>query len=127
MEIPASLITIPSTKVTMMKTVTDTQELNQLIENDAVFILFGGKSCAVCNSLKPKLETIILQRLPKMQLAYVDCELSPDICAQHSVFTLPVVKTYIEGMLIAEDSRAFGIEPLIQKIERSYSMWCEQS
>ena len=108
-----------------MHTITDTGQLNQLKNNGAVFILFGGQSCAVCSSLKPKLDSIIMQRLPKMSTVYIDCELSPDICAQHSVFSLPVVKAYIEGMLIAEESGSFSIEPLIQKIERSYSIWSE--
>lgn len=60
-----------------------------------------------------------------MNAVYVDCELSPDICAQHSVFSLPAVKAYIEGILIAEDSKSFGIETLVQKIERSYKIWTE--
>ena len=74
-----------------MQTITDIEQLNQLKTNGALFILFGGESCAVCKSLKLKLEPIILQRLPKMNSIYIDCELSPDICAQHSVFSLPVV------------------------------------
>lgn len=108
-----------------MQTMTDSEKLNRLKTNGALFILFGGESCAVCKSLKPKLESIILSRLPKMDTAYIDCELSPDICAQHSVFSLPVVKVYIEGMLIAEAARSFSIELLIEKIERSYAMWSE--
>ena len=108
-----------------MQTIIDIEQLNQLKTNGAIFILFGSDSCAVCKSLRPKLESVILQRLPEMSSAYIDCELSPDICAEHSVFTLPAVKVYIEGMLIAEESRSFGIEPLIKKIERSYSMWKE--
>jgi len=108
-----------------MQTITDIEQLNHLKKNGTLFILFGGESCGVCKSLKPKLESIIEQRLPKMNSAYIDCELSPDICAEHSVFSLPVVKAYIEGMLIAEESRSFAIEPLIKQIERSYAMWSE--
>ena len=88
-----------------MQTITDIEQLNQLKTKGALFILFGGESCAVCKSLKPKLETIILNRLPKMHSVYIDCELSPDICAQHSIFSLPVVMAYIEGMLIAEEAK----------------------
>jgi len=106
-----------------MQTITDAEQLNQLKANGAVFILFGGESCAVCKSLKPKLDSVISQRLPRMQSVYIDCGLSPDICAQYGVFSLPVVKSYIEGMLLAEDSGSFSIEPLMQKIERSYSIW----
>jgi thioredoxin-like negative regulator of GroEL len=112
-------------KKSNMRTVTDIEQLHQLKANGAIFIFFGGESCAVCKSLRPKIESVILHRLPKMRSVYIDCELSPDICAQHSVFTLPAVKAYIEGMLVAEDSRSLSVELLVQKIERSYTIWSE--
>jgi hypothetical protein len=39
------------------------------------------------------------------------------------VFSLPAVKVYIDGMLIAEDARAFSPGELMQRIERPYAMW----
>ena len=108
-----------------MHTIADLEQLNHLKNDGALFILFGGEFCAVCNNLKPKLDAIVMQRLPEMTTVYIDCEKSPDICAQHSVFSLPAVKAYIQGKLIAEASKSFGIEPLINKIERSYQIWSE--
>lgn len=106
-----------------MQNITDINLLNQMKSNGALFILFGGEHCAVCQTLQPQLESILEQQLPDMRPVYVDCNKSPDICAQHSVFSLPVVKAYIDGMIIAEESGAFGIKQLVQKIERPYRMW----
>ena len=109
-----------------MKQVTNLEQLLKLKNEDAVFILFGGEHCNVCHALKPKLRDLINARFPQLQTLYVDCEKSPEICAQFSVFSLPTVKVYIEGMLISEESGSFGLNELTQSIERSYSFWAEQ-
>ena len=106
-----------------MNPITDIELLEQMKSDEAVFILFGGEHCGVCQSLKPELTSMLEQRFPDMQAVYVDCEKSPEICAQHSVFTLPVVKAYIDGMKVAEFGRSFSIKQLAQAIERPYAMW----
>lgn len=106
-----------------MKNITDINLLNQMKADGAVFILFGGSHCAVCQSIRPQLTSILKQQFADMQAVYIDCEKSPEICAQHSVFSLPVVRAYIEGMKIAEEVGAFSITQLIQSIERPYTMW----
>ena len=108
-----------------MLQITDIDLLIQMKTNGALFILFGGEHCAICQSLRPRLTAMLEQQFPDMQAVYVDCEKSPDICAQHSVFSLPVVKVYIDGMKIAEDARAFSIKQLAKTIERPYVMWKE--
>ncbi|MDH5392454.1 MAG: thioredoxin family protein [Gammaproteobacteria bacterium] len=109
-----------------MQYITDIKQLNDLKSNTAVLILFGARQCAVCQSIRPKLTTMLAQQFPQMQGVYVDCETSADICAQHSVFSLPVVSVYIETMKIAEEVRAFSIKQLAQTIERPYEMWKNQ-
>lgn len=106
-----------------MQHITDIKFLNEIKTNGAVFILFGGEHCSVCQSIHPQLNLMLEQQFPDIQGVYVDCEISPDICAQHSVFTLPVVKAYIDGNKIAEQARVFSLKQLAQTIERPYSMW----
>ena len=88
-------------------------------------ILFGGESCAVCNVLSPKLDAEIRRRFPDLKYVYINCNNAPEICAQHTVFSLPVVKVFIEGMQVAEENGAFAIEQLMRKIERPYSLWID--
>jgi len=109
-----------------MQHLTDISLLDDIKSNDAVLILFGGKHCGICQSIRPQLTTMLEQRFPDMQGIYIDCELSAEICAQHNVFSLPVVKAYIDGMKIAEEMKAFSILQLAQTIERPYSMWKNQ-
>ena len=108
-----------------MHEITDIEKLVKLKASGAVFILFGGKQCNVCHALRPQLENMLESHYPDITLAYIDCEVSPDICAQHSVFTLPVVQFYIEGMKITEFARSFSIEQLRQSMHRSYTIWQE--
>ena len=83
-----------------MQTITELDILEQMKAKGAVFILFGGEHCNVCHALRPQLISLLDRHFPRMRAVYVDCEISPEICAQHSVFSLPVVKVYIDGMLI---------------------------
>ena len=110
-----------------MLNITDLEVLQQMKAGGALFILFGGEHCNVCQTLRPQLVAMLEQHFPQMQRVYIDCEKSPGICAQHSVFSLPAVKVYIEGMLAAEDARAFSLSGLMQRIERPYAMWKDNS
>ena len=108
-----------------MQQITDIDFLTQLKSSGAVFILFGGAHCSICQSLLPQLTSMIKQQFPEMHAVYIDCEKSPDICAQHRVFSLPVVMAYIDGMKIAEEVRAFSLKQLALTLKRPYSMWQE--
>lgn len=108
-----------------MREITDLEELAKMKASGAVFILFGGKHCNVCHALRPQLVNMLESHYPDITSAYIDCEVSPDICAQHSVFTLPVVQFYIEGLKVTEFARSFSIEQLRQAMQRSYSIWHE--
>jgi len=106
-----------------MQNITDLETLAAMSNEGALLVLFGGAQCSICQSLRPRLTSLIDKYFPRMQTVYIDCEASPEICAQHSVFSLPVVKVYIDGMLVVEDARAFSLNDLIERIERPYAMW----
>lgn len=106
-----------------MQTISTSEQLEQLKSNTASLLLFGGPHCGVCVAIKPKIESLIAQNFPDMALVYIDCEQTPDICAQHSVFSLPVIKLYIEGQLCLEMARSFSLKELASQIERIYGLW----
>lgn len=106
-----------------MKTITDYQQLQQLQETAPVLILFGGPTCSVCKSLSIKLGELLPQQLPLIEPVYVDCQASPEISAQYGVFSLPVIKVYIDNQLIAERAGVFSLQQLLQDLERIYSIW----
>lgn len=99
------------------------QQIEHLKSTQAVLLLFGGPQCGVCQAIKPKLECLMEQHYPEIAMVYIDCKDSPDICAQHGVFSLPVVQLYIEGHLYLERGRSFSLVELGADIERIYSLW----
>ena len=73
----------------------------------ALFVLFGGVHCGVCQVIKPKLETLLAENFPDIAFVYFDCEQHPDIC----------------GQLSLEKSRVFSLKELAQDIDRLYRLW----
>ncbi|MCW8890863.1 MAG: thioredoxin family protein [Sedimenticola sp.] len=109
--------------MTTMQTLSSITQLDQLKSDGALLILFGGAHCGVCQSIKPKIETLMTEQFPDIALAYVDCEQSPAICAQHSVFSLPVIKLYIEDQMYFELVRGFSLHELTSQVDRIYRLW----
>ena len=110
-----------------MNVLSDINKLNELKRGAPILMLFGGPDCGVCQVLKPKIMKMIENRFPRISAYYIDCAESPEICAQHRVFSLPVVKVYIEDRLITDLKGSFGIHQLMSRIERSYDFWIEQN
>ncbi|MBT8120119.1 MAG: thioredoxin family protein [Gammaproteobacteria bacterium] len=106
-----------------MNEISEIEKLEELQASGAVFILFGGKHCNVCHALRPQLENMLQSYYPEIISVYIDCEVSPEICAQHSVFTLPVVQFYIENKKVTEFARSFSIQQLNQSMHRAYTIW----
>jgi thiol-disulfide isomerase/thioredoxin len=106
-----------------MKTHLSCEQLEHLKSAGAVLLLFGGAHCGVCQAIKPKLAWLMAQRFPEIELVYVDCSESPDMCAQHRIFSLPVVHLYIEGRLYLERGRSFSLVELGDDIGRTYALW----
>ncbi|AKH21165.1 thioredoxin family protein [Sedimenticola thiotaurini] len=106
-----------------MKTVSTLEEFQQQQRSGALLALFGGPHCGVCQALKPKLSELVASRFPEIVLLYVDCEQSREICAQQGVFSLPVVKLFIEGQMHLELAGSFSLQALASRIERAYGLW----
>jgi thioredoxin-like negative regulator of GroEL len=99
------------------------QELNDHIQsNQAVLVLFGGVDCGVCQVIKPQLEKLIGQHYPEIKTLYADCQSYPELGAQASVFSLPVVRVYFEGQLFLEEIKAFSLGKLLADLERPYAL-----
>lgn len=106
-----------------MQTIQTSDELDQLIEQQAgLVVLFGGQQCGVCQVIKPKLEQQLELQYPQMKMVYIDCQVLTEVCAQKSVFSLPVVQVYFDGQKFVEKARAFSLAGLMNEIARPYQM-----
>src|SRR5690554_5626999 len=106
-----------------MKIVTKLVELETLIKQQpGLVVLFGGTDCSVCQVIKPKLEELIETHYPKLQTVYIDCHQTTEVCAQNAIFSLPVVKVYLDGQCFIEKARSFSLTALMNEVQRPYSM-----
>ncbi len=90
-------------------------------EKEAVLILFGGANCGVCQTIKPQIDEKFCHKFPDLEMVYIDCEQLQEVCAQHGVFSLPVVQVFFMGQKFIEEVRGFSLLALEQEIEKVYA------
>ena len=106
-----------------MENIETLDRLNELkYEQEVLLVLFGGKDCNVCHSIKPKLIELVEASYPKVKMVYVDCHVVTDICSQNSIFTLPTLQVYFTGQKFIEEVRSFSLQKVIQDMQRPYRM-----
>lgn len=112
-------------------TMQDIQTLEQLEalkqQHDALLVLFGGKNCNVCHAIKPKLIELMQAHYPKMHLAYVDCHVVTEVCAQQGVLSLPTLQVYFGGQRFVEEVRTFSLQKVVQDLARPYAMMFDEA
>lgn len=110
-----------------MKNIQSLQEWEKLISSKAIVVgYFSHDKCNVCTVLLPKVEQLVLQDFPKVELAYCNIEHAPELAAQQSVFTAPAIVIFVEGKESVRYSRNIGLTPLAQSITRPYQMLFEE-
>lgn len=105
-----------------MQTVTRMEELEQL-KAGAVLVMYGSTRCTVCAVIRPRIEAMVAERFPGLAMAYVNCEESTALCAQHNVFSLPALKLFLSGSAWLELARSFSLKEVESGIERHYPAW----
>lgn len=90
-------------------------------KHEMLLIYFGSLSCGVCNAMKPKLVNM-LGKYPNIKLVEVEVEKNPELSAEYSVFTIPVIILYIQGKETIREARIISLEKLEQNISRYYSL-----
>ena len=99
-----------------METITTEQQLHQRMAGPVLLVLYGGAHCGVCQAIRPRIEAQMAERFGTVALAYVDCAAAPAVCAQQGVFTLPVLRLYVNGHSALEYARAFGVAQVQQEV-----------
>ena len=100
------------------------EELKNTIKTqEAIMVYFSGKSCGVCQALKPKIEETFSTKFPKIKQLYIDAQDNPKISANYNVFTLPTIFVFFEGKEFFQKSRLISIEETTKAIQRPYSLF----
>jgi len=107
----------------MDTTLTDINELNQVLkDNLAVVLYFSSPSCNVCHSLRPKLMQAIENSYPDIEKCHSDISLTPEIAAEFQVFSAPTIIVFFEGKEFIRKGRAVSVDGLLQEIKRPYEL-----
>ena len=104
-----------------METILDEAHLQARMAGPALLVLFGGAHCGVCQAIRPRIEALVATRFPQISQAYVDCEQTPAVCAQQGVFSLPVLRLYVQRRLALEYGRSFSLQQVLGDVERVLS------
>ena len=106
-----------------MESVQSTGAFEQVLaEYLGVLAYFSHERCNVCKTLKPKLSEVFDKSFPKIKQVYIDVEKYPEIAAQLSIFTVPVIILYFEGKETYRKARNVGIEELVELVSRPYNL-----
>ena len=74
----------------------------------------------MCKVLKPKLIEMLGQNFPLINFAYVNCEMSKELAAQQSIFSVPTILFFFEGKEFIRKGRFVNLDELRSELVRIY-------
>ncbi len=110
-----------------MQILNNETELEQAVQSGGLLLVqFGAETCAPCTAIRQKIETWQAEH-QAVRFLYIPTEHFRELCAQEGVFTVPTIFVYAEGRLTLRESGYFGLNALLQKVERYETMLLHQS
>lgn len=98
--------------------------LNSVFKNEGISVAyFSTAACNVCKVLRPKIENILKSDFPKVSFHFIDSELSPDIAAEHMVFSAPVVIIFAEGKETKRYAKNLSLDEFVNDLKRLVSFF----
>lgn len=101
-----------------MQPLTTEPQLHARIAAGPLLVLYGGAHCGVCQAIRPRLEALVAQHFAAVALAYVDCAQAPALCAQQGVFSLPVLRFYVQAEAARPLQRQLALHEVAAQMER---------
>ena len=89
-------------------------------ENTVLY--FWNASCSVCGPLYEKLELLIKNDFPLLDIQKIDTSTHPELRAKHQVFSSPLILLLIDGKEYLRSSGNVSLHELRQKIDRLYAL-----
>lgn len=108
----------------MINTIDRAEELKKVVNTaENLLVYFYNDDCAPCVSLRPKVEQLIGERFPLMDLVYVDAKKFPELISQFQVYSFPVLIFFFEGKEYLRYSKYVSITELDSSIGRIYDLY----
>ncbi len=94
-------------------------------EENAI-LYFWNSSCSVCEPLYEKLEILISNHFPKINIHKINISNYPEYRAKYNVFTSPLIIFMLDGQEYFRSGANVGVAELKQKIKRLYDLKFEE-
>jgi len=88
-----------------------------------LLVYFFNNDCAPCLSLRPKVEELIGNRFPLMDMVYVDAKLFPELISEFQAYSFPVLIFFFEGKEYLRFSKYVSLSELNDSIGRIYDLY----
>jgi thiol-disulfide isomerase/thioredoxin len=88
-----------------------------------LLVYFFNDECAPCLSLRPKVEELISERFPMMDLVYIDAKIFPHLLSEYQAYSFPVLIFFFEGKEYLRYSKYVSISELKESIGRIYDLY----
>lgn len=100
------------------------KELKSMIDrSENLLIYFYNDDCAPCLSLRPKVEEMMRDKFPLMDMAYVNGKKFPDLVGEFNAFGFPVLIFCFEGKEFLRYSKYVSVSELVESIGRIYYLY----
>lgn len=99
-------------------------EFDKLLqENPSVLIYFYQDSCDVCKMLFTKVQELLSQEFPKMEMLVLEAEQNRALAAQLRMLSVPGIMVYFEGKEFFRSNGLVTIGELDHRLRRLYEMF----
>ncbi|HHG84727.1 MAG TPA: thioredoxin [Bacteroidetes bacterium] len=98
------------------------EEAKKALKHPAVLLYFFHDHCPPCKVLRPKVQQLLENTYPEMNLVLADGLSHPDLAAQWSVFGFPTMMGMFEGKEYFRKSKFVSLGELSLAIERPYKL-----
>ncbi|NOX45689.1 MAG: thioredoxin family protein [Chlorobi bacterium] len=98
-------------------------DIQEHIKNEmALIIYFYNDDCPPCLSLRPKVEAMVKNEYPEMELVFINSKHYPEIPASFGIFSNPTLLVYFDGKESKRFSKYVSTSELSQSIDRYYNL-----
>lgn len=108
----------------MIRNLTSSEDLRGIINSsDNLLIYFYNDDCAPCLSLRPKVEELVRDKFPLMEMVYIDGKRFPGLVGEYYAFGFPVLLVFFEGKEYLRYSKYVSMLEFEGSVGRIYRLY----
>ena len=91
-------------------------------QNENTLLYFSNSACSVCEPLYDKLELLIKDHFPNLQIKKINVVENPDLRTKYGVYSSPLIILLLDGKEYLRSGGNVSIAEMKQKIQRLYAL-----